>query len=58
MLFVLLDEVKVLISQKKSFDMSKEKATEGQIRIRKYIFTLGPLGLKPCKDNPRNKYHS
>ena len=38
--------------------MSKEKATEGQIRERKYMFTLGPLALKPCKDNPRNKYHS
>ena len=24
----------------------------------KYMFTLGPLGLKPCKDNTRKKYHS
>ena len=46
--------VKVLIYQKKSFDMSNEKATEGQIRERKiHVYTWTPWSylLKSAYEN-------
>ena len=54
-MFVPLDKVKCFDISKKSFDILNEKATEGQIRERKYMFTLGSLGLKTMQGQPQKE---